>query len=67
MTARVRSLPLVASAVAVHQTLELGRVVASAVHRRHACPSGVLADLNEVYPDITTAVCRGVTRALRGG
>ena len=67
MTARVRSLPLRGSAVALHQTQELGRVVASAVRRRDARLPGVLADLNEVYPDITAAVARGVTRALDEG
>ena len=67
MTARVRSLPLRGSAVAVHQTQELGRVVASAVRRRDTRLPGVLADLNDVYPDITAAVARGVTRALDQG
>lgn len=67
MTARVRSLPLRGGAVALHQTLELGRVVASAVRRRNPRLPGVLADLNDVYPDTTSAVARGVTRALDEG
>ena len=66
-TARVRSLPLRGSAKAVHQTQELGRIVGSAVRRRDARLPGVLADLNEVYPDVTAAVARGVTRALDEG
>lgn len=67
MTPRVRSLPLRGSVVAVHQTQELGRVVASAVRRRDARLPGVLADLNDVYPDITAAVARGMSRALDQG
>ena len=67
MTARVRSLPLQGGGKAVHQTQELGRIIGSAVRRRDACLPGVLADLNEVYPDITAAVARGVTRALEEG
>ena len=67
MTARVRSLPLPGSAMALHETQALGRVVASAVRRRDARLPGVLVDLNEVYLDITAAVARGVTSAFDGG
>ena len=67
MTSRVHSLPSASGIVALRQTQELGRVVAASVSRREPHLHGVLADLNEVYPEVTSAVARGVARAFDEG
>ena len=67
MTSRVHSLPSAGGIVALRQTQELGRVVAASVRRREPHLHGVLADLNEVYPEVTSAVARGVARAFDEG
>ena len=42
-------------------------MVAASARRREPHLHGVLADLNEVYPEVTSAVARGVTRAFDEG
>lgn len=67
MTARVRSVPMNGGALALRQTQEIGRVVLASVRRNDGRLPGILADLNEVYPDITSAVARGVKQSLAEG
>lgn len=67
MTARVRSGPLHGGTLALRQTQEIGRAVLASVRRHDKRLPGILADLNGVYPEISSAVARGVSRSLAEG